>query len=438
MKKILLITIFLFSDRLPATDFETRPESIQERQVSGQTSNKIPTYFMETQVAKPIDTSVDTTKQSNTPVATRVNTNYSGEIFIAQPVSDKAVVATEIVPLKSSEKENAEQIKKKINISEYSDETYKMLVKSSVQKINDNNTPGGLLASASKSSLGNSEYVLVDFNSSAKKFGDSIKAIQDFSVAVDTTAYFINEQGQVPYRILKDSVNAFTYIAEDPLNRISEKNRDQAIDQLTEKRKVSGSSYHESLTLLKSSATKEQIAQAKNVVQTKIGNKNSDQLFNDSGIEGSYDDFMKDLVGIKDPKQLSSFLETKLNLKPGELSASPISIKTSMKLEDLYRSLDLIAAKKGSNISGSVDTGTFMSKARGSRLTNADQIKSLMSEIRRVEPTVRTLYENELLIHSTDKQSVLLLTQLDSIYSVMGKAMKQLQAISFTSAAIGA
>lgn len=299
-------------------------------------------------------------------------------------------------------------------------------------------TPDELRASINTAALGNARTVLVDTNASAGKRADAVDAIYDIRSKIDAAGSFVHDAGRQAYQRLHDSVEIFSSVAQDAMPRILGQARDQAFETLMVQRENLAQVYRDSLNLLKSVATKEQSFKAKNAVQAKISSKNSAKIFKDTRIEDNYDQFIKDLVkleeGVLDQQQLAPWLETKLNLKSGELSSPPISVQASIKLEGLYQALDLIAIKKGSNVTGSLEqAGTFVNRMRGSRLSHSTQIVNLMNGIKKIEPLVKTTYEDQLLKNSTDKQSILLITQSDFMYTTLGRGMKELAAIEYSS-----
>ena len=296
-------------------------------------------------------------------------------------------------------------------------------------------TPDELRASINTSALGNARTVTVNPADSAARRVDAVDAIHDISAKVQVTGKFVDPRGQAPYRALRDSVEVFSTIAQDPVVRSSKMMKDKALDNLVVQRKSLGEGYQRSLNLLKSTATPDQIAQAEGFVKTKIGKRNSAEIFKDARVKDNYDVFVKDLVALRDgvanPTQLKPWLETKLNLIPGELSAPTISVATSMKLESLYQTLDLVALKKGAHISGASSQG--IAAKTSPRLAHAEQLTSLMQGIKKIEPIVKTIEQNQLLKNSTNKQSILLTTQSDFMYTTMGRAMKELNSIQFAS-----
>lgn len=328
-----------------------------------------------------------------------------------------------------------------INQSILANQKYSELVSVGVDKYK-NGTVDEIRASIGTAALGNARTVLVGYNASPEKQADIADAINDLSAKIDAAGPLITSAGIKSYQSLKNSFEVYSDIAKDPNNQTLSENRDKAVAQLDQQRKSLGDGYQGALKLLKSTATKEQVAQAKDAIQQKIGDKNSDKIFKSGPIREDYDTFLKNLTalkdGISDPSQLASFLEKELQLKPGDLNASPISPSVSAKLERLYQTIDLIATKKGTNVSGSSQAMTFVNKVRGSRLSNSSQIQSLMNGIKNIDPTVKTSFENQLLQNSTNKEAVLLVSQSDFLYITMGRAMKELNAISILPTALRA
>ena len=299
------------------------------------------------------------------------------------------------------------------------------------------NSPVGVLASASKTSLGNSDKVLIDFKASKGKQDDAHKAIEDLSISLDVTDAFVTDLGRAADATLRQSVDLFSQVAKNELYRTSLERRDNAVVDLIKQRKDLGDSYQSLLSSLKETATRNQIKHAQAEVQKKISNKNLEELFKGSRSSLEYDEFVKKLTDqdIFNPRQLTDFLEQTLNISAGELSKPVISIQASMKLESLYQALDLIALKKGLNAENFTSINSMVNYLRGSRLPESNKIMTLMNGIKRIEPTVRTIYEQDLLGNPVNKELVLLLVQSDTTYSVIGRAIKELQLISFDTVA---
>lgn len=281
-----------------------------------------------------------------------------------------------------------------------------------------------LKASINTLALGNARTVLVDFSQPSAKQQEALNAIQDLDVRVALIDSFVTDAGRGVYTTLQNSMAIFDSVA---TNRDVQSNRvvrEQAVNNLLQGRAELGVAYQRSLSLLASTAKKSEMSAAQAKIQNRLSSKTANQIFANAKTVSGYKDFMQQLKNNSSTQeQLHSFLEKELQLQSGDLSALVLKPAVARKLSELYQAIDLVGQKEKAS-------SFFSFSSQGAAKQTAKLLETLKTGILLLDPVVSTSLQDELLMLSTDKQSILLTMHVDFVYTTMGRAVRELQAQS--------